>query len=333
MMTSFERNLSLAWPPPLWKDVTVVVAVSGGADSVALLRGLHAVRETGAGQLVAAHFHRGLRGQAADEDARFVTQLCRQLGLECVVQQAVAAAGQSALASEQDARQARYEFLRAATRRLGGRYVVTAHTADDQAETILHRIVRGTGIGGLAGIPAVRPLLPGVSLVRPLLGLRRREVVEYLQGLGQPFRTDLSNRDPRFTRNRIRHELVPELIASYNPEVVSALTRLGGLAGEVQEVIDQAVDQLQQRCVTQCSPDAVTIDCAGLRTSHAYLVRELLMDLWRRQNWPLQAMGRDRWTELAGMVIRQQPEPTKQVFPGHVTAQRQGDMLSLLAGE
>src|SRR5436189_3233901 len=108
-------------------------------------------------------------------------------------------------------RRVRYDFLASVARETGAAWVATGHTADDQAETVLHRLLRGTGLKGLAGIPARRALAPGVDVVRPLLKVRRAEVLAFLQETGQRFRQDTSNVDPRFTRNRIRHELLPSL--------------------------------------------------------------------------------------------------------------------------
>jgi tRNA(Ile)-lysidine synthase len=118
---------------------------------------------------------------------------------------------------EAAARAARYEFLQATAERLGARYVATAHTADDQAETVLHHIVRGTGLAGLAGMSRARSLGAAATLIRPLLSFRRRDVIEYLGALGQSYCEDTTNRDPAFTRSRIRHELLPLLASGLQP--------------------------------------------------------------------------------------------------------------------
>ena len=124
----------------------------------------------------------------------------------------------------------------------------------------------------------------------------------YLDDLGQPYRRDQSNDDLRFTRNRIRGQLLPQLAAQYNPGVVEALLRLGGLAGEAQAVIDGLVGELLDRCVRAESPECVSVDGAALVHQPAYLVRELLMAVWRAQDWPMQAMGLAEWQRLAGML-------------------------------
>jgi tRNA(Ile)-lysidine synthase len=332
----FERKLACAWPPDTWRDVTVLVAVSGGADSVALLRGLAAVRQSGSGRLMAAHFNHGLRGSLSDGDAAFVADLCHSLRVPCSighVQDEPAAMGP--MSSEVDARDVRYRFLRRIAQQVGARHVAMAHTADDQAETVLHRIVRGTGVAGLAGIPRFREFLPGVALVRPMLEIRREEVTEYLQAIQQAFREDHTNADVRFTRNRIRLELLPQLASQYNADVVGAITRLASLAGEVQAVVDGVVQDLVERCVTARSADAVTIDCAALREKNRFLVRELLASVWRGQDWPLQAMSFQRWEELADLAVGARSAEAelnrKKMFPGGICAERRGDILTLLA--
>ena len=263
-----ETRLAAAWPPPAWHDVTVLLAISGGADSVALLRAAVALKTAGEGRLAAAHLNHQLRPGEADADEAMVVALCRRLGVACEVGRVqldlTGPAGGDGL--EAAARQARYQFLEATAARLGARYVVTAHTADDQAETILHRIVRGTGIGGLAGMARTRPLGP-TTLIRPLLGFRRAELLAYLDDLGQSYRDDSSNQDIQFTRNRIRHELLPQLAEQFNAGVVDALLRLGSLAGEVQAVIDALTGELAERCVREEGPAAVRIDAARLAAS------------------------------------------------------------------
>lgn len=159
-MHPFETRLAQSWPPATWRDVTVVIAVSGGADSVALLHGLKALDQGGAGELIAAHFDHRLRAESG-EDAAFVRDLAEEIGCRAeigVASQPTRSAGDGLEAA---AREARYDFFRETARRLGARFVVTAHTADDQAETVLQRLIRGTGLHGAAGIPRARELMDG----------------------------------------------------------------------------------------------------------------------------------------------------------------------------
>ncbi|HTN77904.1 MAG TPA: tRNA lysidine(34) synthetase TilS, partial [Pirellulaceae bacterium] len=152
--------------------MTTLIAVSGGADSVALLRAMAAIRNQLSGKpaaLQAVHFHHGLRGSEADADAKFVQELAAQCELKCVVGRATSDLAGEGDSVERAAREARYAFFTATANATGARYLLTAHTADDQAETILHRVLRGTGVAGLAGIPRVRRLSPLTTILRPLL--------------------------------------------------------------------------------------------------------------------------------------------------------------------
>jgi tRNA(Ile)-lysidine synthase len=319
----FEFRLARSWPPLDWKDLSVLVAVSGGGDSVALLRGLAALKQTGEGRLIVAHVNHKLRGADSDGDQEFVEQLGRQLGLACEVAVAsVELVGGRGQGLESLARKARYAALEEMAGRVGARFVVTAHTADDQAETILQRILRGTGLRGLGGMPRCRRLGPA-TLLRPLLEISRAELADYLADLGQAFRVDASNRDMRFTRNRIRRELLPLLTAHYNPAIVRALLRLGELAGESQSWIEVTVRDVSERCSRTVGGD-VHLDLSIMDGQPPHLIREVLREVWRRQGWPLAAMGYSEWESLAEMILaaaKGSPQvQRKRVFPGNLMA-------------
>ena len=330
-LPSFVETLSRDWPLAAWSDVNVVVAVSGGRDSVALLHALHQLRQTAdtppAGILHVAHLNHRLRGSDSEADERFVRQLCEDLSLPLDVQQADVAgrASQAGDGIEAAARDARYEFLREAAGRRGARYLATGHTRDDQVETILHRILRGTGIAGLSGMPSTRPLGEGLTLVRPLLQISREEVDDYIRQQQIAFREDQSNADERFTRNRLRNDLLPKLRAEFNPAVDEALWRLGELAGECHGVIDTLASQVAADCV-EATEDSITIHCAVLGEHPPYLIRQMLVSAWAEAAFPLQHMTSSAWKTLAEMA---QPnvQRASQTFPGNIQAERRGDKL------
>lgn len=207
----------------------VGVAVSGGADSVALLRLLHEQRSELGAVLSVLHFHHGIRGVEADRDEAFVAQLTERLGLECVVGRGdvPAHAQQSRQSMETAARELRYQFF---SRVLGpGRVnkIVTAHTMDDQAETVLMRTLRGAGTRGLSAIHAEKD---SGRFLRPLLGFRRRELEQYLHSLKQAWREDESNVERQHFRNQVRHDLLPLLAKDFNPNIVEVLARSAEVA-------------------------------------------------------------------------------------------------------
>ncbi len=338
-----EERLAGAWPPSEWADVHVVAAVSAGPDSIALLRLLLAIkgRVGGSGKLYVGHVNHHLRGADADADQQWLAALCQRLGVPlevCSVNVSELAAADGD-GWEAAARQARYNLLKAMAERLGARAVVTGHTADDQVETVLHHIVRGTGLAGLGGMPPARPLSATVSLVRPLLGVWRHELVAHLSDLGQDFRTDASNADARFTRNRLRHELLPLVRDWFNADVDAALLRLASQASEAQRVIADIVARLCDQCVelgrgenrdaivTDTPVAWVRIDCRPLAGQAPLLVRELCKVAWQRAGWPLQAMGFSQWCQLAQLVA--DGECPVLNLPGGVRAERDGDLLAL----
>lgn len=308
--------------------MTVVACVSAGADSVGLLRGLASLQTRGQGKLVVAHFNHGLRGSASHADEAFTRALCDVLELPLEVGTPAAPLTGVAGTSEATARAARYAFFEEVGKSQGARFVVTAHTADDQAETILHRILRGTGIGGLAGIPRTRQLAAGITMLRPLLTMTRREIIEFLAALPQPFREDASNFDPRFTRNRLRAELLPELTREYNPQVRGALLRLGSLAADSQLVIQSLCGDLLDRCVTSQDPNQVRISCQPFAGFPPAVVREVLIALWKNLNWPQQEMSFDHWSQLAEMLLPT-PVNNQRTLPGNIVATRHPKSLEL----
>jgi tRNA(Ile)-lysidine synthase len=330
-LQAFEARLAAAWPVAAWQAHRLIVAVSGGADSVALVRALSALHPQGPGKLVVAHFNHRLRGADSDADAQFVCQLAERLGLAFQLGQA-APLDKAGQGWEAAARQVRYEFLEGTARGLGARYVVTAHTADDQAETILHHVLRGTGLLGLAGMQRVRQLDEGLALLRPMLDLRRSDVVDYLTAIDQPYCQDVSNWDRSFTRNRIRHDLMPLIEREIVPKPVESLLRLGRLAADSQRVIGRLVDALAERVVVASSSTVLSIDCRPLASEDPHLVRELMLGLWRGQRWPLVNMGYAQWETLAGLARASGVDgalPPAVTLPGAIIAARQGDRLVL----
>jgi tRNA(Ile)-lysidine synthase len=342
-LDAFEAGFDQAWPVSSWCDSHVVLAISGGADSVAMLRVAVELKQQrgGSGRLFVAHLNHGLRGEESDADAEWLSDLCGRLGVPVEVGRADVAtrADNQGGSLEAAARTARYDFLRQTAETIGARFVSTAHTADDQIETVLHRILRGTGMAGLSGIPFTRPLSPSVSLMRPILAMRRRDVLGYLAAIGQEYRTDASNADPRHTRNRLRNELLPALRERYNTDLDAALLRLAAHAAETQSLVTDWASKLVDEYVTLEfgePPDAqhhrqarrIQVDCRHLSDQPQLMVREVCKSAWQEAGWPLQAMGFDEWQQLAAMV-RDGTHTRSANLPGNVRARREGHALIL----
>jgi len=278
-------------------------------------------------RLTVAHFDHRLRPESAG-DAEFVASVSRRFGLPCEVAVWQDPPTPEMGGLEAAARQARYSFLRAIAEAKNARFVATAHTEDDQAETILHRIVRGTGLRGLAGIRPQRPLSPSVILVRPLLAVRRTELLEYLGALGQDFRTDASNLDRRRTRNRLRHELLPLLAEQFNPHAADALVRLGQLAGEAQQTIDLLAGRLLAAATIGRSPDLVELEVTGWDHEPAPLVQAALQQLWTQQFWPEGGMSAVHWRRLVAVAKGSVP-PRRLELPQGLRAVRRRTKLTI----
>jgi tRNA(Ile)-lysidine synthase len=229
---------------------------------------------------------------------------------------------------EETARGARYEFLEHAAIAHRCSHIAVAHTADDQAETILHHVVRGTGLAGLRGMPGLRPLSAEVMLIRPLLEVSRADVVRYLAELGQEFRIDATNDDMQLTRNRLRHTLLPLLSAEFNPQVTESLTRLGRQVADVQELIGRLARPLLTGAIIEHTPERVVLDAAPLQDADRHLLRESLRLLWTDQQWPRQRMGFDHWDRLARLIQTGQSSQSL-TLPDGMTAKRAGSTIEL----
>ena len=207
---------------------SILVALSGGPDSVALLHSLATLRGSLDLRISAAHLNHALRGRESDRDESFCRDLCKQLNVELVVERAKALRpGMPNL--EEKAREVRREFLGRVAAQTGADRIALAHHADDQAETVLMRLLRGAGVAGLAAMAEAGPGL----IVRPLLSMTRREILEYLDGVGASYVTDTTNASNAILRNRIRNKLLPGLERDYAPGVSQ---RLAALAEEMQAV-------------------------------------------------------------------------------------------------
>ncbi len=326
------NKLTAAWPTEWWRDLTVLVAVSGGADSVALARALAALESSGDGRLILAHFNHHLRGAESNADQAFVADLASHLDIEFLAGSAASdlSAPGSGDGVEGAARQARYDFLMQAAGKCGARYIATAHTVDDQVETILHNFLRGTGLAGLAGIPRLRRLSESATLIRPLLDVTRAEVLDFLQSIGQSYRDDSSNQQSDYTRNRIRLQLLPLLEHDYNPRVRQALLRLAEIASQADEFLTQEANRLLQSAA-QPMPGGIKLNTAQLAQAPPAIIRHALMQIWQDQGWPQQDMSFDKWEWLAGLVLRLSDDSAvkTQTLPGGVLANLQAGQLQL----
>ncbi len=266
----------------------VAVAVSGGADSVGLLRVLLELRGELGCVLKVAHFHHGIRGPDADADEKFVAELASASELEIHLGRGDtrAYAAQKKISIETAARQLRHEFFESLLRSQSVNRIATAHTLDDQAETVLMKLARGAGTRGTAGIFPEQRLASG-KIVRPLLEIRREEIRAYLRDLQQTWREDVTNTDVTMTRNRVRSRILPVLREGLNPAVDTALAHMAEISRAEEEYWDEQTRRLLPLVSKsgtpargggrkQTSAEAIGLDIQGLLQQPLALQRRLL---------------------------------------------------------
>lgn len=297
-------SYEMAQPSDRW-----LLAVSGGADSMAMLRALAELRTTGrlalAG-LEVAHLNHQLRGMESDTDAAFVVEQAQSVGLRCTLGSSDIGdeARRQKTSVETTARAQRYRFLveTAAARDCGK--LALAHNADDNIETMLHRITRGTGIRGLAGIPATRPLQRDgaeVLIVRPLLGVRREGIEHYLQHHRIPYRIDSSNLSKTPTRNRIRHDLIPMLAQQFNPNIFGALQRLRQTAEWMAEAMRDDIEAKRVALTISQADERLVLDAEQMRRLTRIEQGEVLHQALQALGMPLQPIG---YRQVVGIMRR-----------------------------
>jgi tRNA(Ile)-lysidine synthase len=258
-----------------------------------------------------AHFNHGLRGEESDADEEFVRQLHAQLAADgsvgatfhCFRADTARTARLEKGNLEAVARRVRYDWLARIAVESGAPWIATGHTTEDQAETVLHRLMRGTGLKGLRGIAARRRLVNNVELIRPMLTLSRTDVLSYLEDIGQPYRTDSSNRDPRFTRNRIRHELLPLLKQEFNPNIVAVLSHLARQADDAYQLELEQARALLAATEQPRAGSQLIFDRRPLAAAPRPVVRAFFRLVWEREGWPMGRLGFAAWDRLAGVVF------------------------------
>ena len=239
----------------------VLVGISGGPDSVTLLHVLKQIRKDMDIEVYAAHVHHGIRGTVADRDAEFVAQLCQQWNVPLFVKRVDVPrlADEWGLTLEEAGRIVRYRFFDEVLRDIRGHKIALGHNRDDQAETILHHILRGAGMQGLQGIRPVRQN----KFIRPLIEVSRAEIEEYCHRNGLEFRIDATNHDVAYTRNRIRHELIPYIKQHFNPNIVDALVRMGTIIRDEEEFLQDYCQKEYSRLVEAVDQNQLRIDLKG----------------------------------------------------------------------
>jgi len=325
-MESVEASILRSWPFDLWSRSTSVVGVSGGPDSVALLHALRVISDRQA-PLVVVHIDHGLRGPESDGDREFVCDLAHRWGVPCEIvrlaeEDAFSAQGaKEMMFGEEALRKARHRHLRRIALRHGAQWIATAHHADDVVETMLHRLLRGSGPRGLASIPPTRKLSSNLTLVHPMLSVSRAQIMQYIEANRLPFRIDRSNASEAYTRNRIRHQLLPYLRAfSETSDVDRRLWQAIQQIREEHEFVEESARQWLQ--TARVSEDAGSVEFAAQAFEDVAwcVVREGLVAIWHDLSWPLQGVTAKHWDKLRSFLqpIDQGPHPRRMQLPGQI---------------
>lgn len=304
----------------------VLVGVSGGADSVALLLLLHDLTAGDGTTLAVAHLDHGLRPEAGPSEAAFVLDLARQMDLPCHVRRADVAADAKTHGQgiEAAGRQNRYQFFNDLRRTAGYDLIALGHHSDDNAEQVLLNLLRGSGPHGLAGIAPRRR----DGIVRPLIRLRHAELTAYLDARGIPYLNDPSNSDLHHPRNRIRHELLPHLAKAYNPRVVPALNRLADILREEQDWMAGLVGPLLESCIVSRGPNSISLRVSSLKQCHPAAQRRVIRSAIDQIKGNLRQFGQTHFLAIIDLIDPAASQ-SRIDLPGRIRASCQGAVLTL----
>ncbi|MFP4105559.1 MAG: tRNA lysidine(34) synthetase TilS [Phycisphaerae bacterium] len=290
-------------PMALRAGDAIVLAVSGGCDSVALLAAMDRLARPRRWRLMVAHLDHAIREESA-ADAAFVRQLAEDRDLEFVGRRidVPEQARQDGVSLETAAREARYRFLLETAERSSARFVATGQHADDQVETVLFRIARGTHLRGLRGIRPARPLSETVTLIRPLLALRRAELEAFCRQQGLTWREDPTNRHTDHARNALRHEILPALREAINPSADEALLRLAEAAAEVADVLDRQTEQLLNQATIRAADSTCLLDARVLADADPAIGNSAVRAAMERAGVGLQHVTREMIRDVARLA-------------------------------
>jgi tRNA(Ile)-lysidine synthase len=287
------------------RDATILLALSGGADSVALLHALRATRDRFGYRIIAAHLNHGIRGEEADRDEAFVRELCARCEVDLIVERAEGLSTEMPNLEER-ARAARHGFLNDAADRVGADYIAFAHQADDQAETVLMRMLRGAGASGLAAMTARGP----GRIIRPMLDVTRAEVLTYLESIGEHFVNDSSNQSAALLRNRVRADLMPMLERNYAPGLRGRLVQL---ASEMRALDDFVAGAARRELEARSTNDG--LDVSRFTQLHPALQAEVIRQYIVRESGSLRRIERVHIEAIRNLCLEGPPNGSLDI-PG-----------------
>lgn len=305
----------------------VLVAVSGGPDSVVLLHMLYLLKDELGISLHVAHLDHMFRGKESAEDALFVAETAKRYGVPATIDACDVPAYRDRYrqSGQEAAREVRYRFLRETADRVGASRIALAHQADDQAETILINFLRGTGIKGLKGILPVREGF----YIRPLLNIRRSDIEHYCSKMNLSFRQDVSNLKPVYARNRVRLSLMPLLEKEYNPGLVPVLLRLGEICREEDGYLEEQAEKAFQDILQEKAPGRVVLCLDGFRSMPPAIMRRVVRRAWQALTGRMKNLAFQH-VETVLDLIWEGTTGAQIALPGNAMAFRSYDTLELI---
>lgn len=306
---------------------SVLVAVSGGPDSVFLLHALVRLKDKlKIKKIAVCNLDHGLRGKESRQDSLFVKKLASELGLQFVHKKIyLRRKKQKKLSTEEEARQERYRFFNDAGRQAEANVIATGHTLDDQAETVLMRLVKGAALKGIVGISPVREEL-GLRIIRPLLGIEKAEIADYLRSAGMSSRVDSSNLEPIYFRNVVRSQIIP-FLERYNPRLKRVLFNLAEHLREDYEFIEQEKAKAR-KCLRTGKAGSVEILLKDLIVQPKTLQKELLRDALDKVGGEVKKLTFRHWKDLEHF-IRHKRKGSAIDLPGSIRVERTDTSLEL----
>jgi tRNA(Ile)-lysidine synthase len=305
----------------------LLVAVSGGPDSVALLQALLRLSADYRLHLTAAHLNHGLRGAEAKREEEFVSRLCAGMGITCIcktVDMHTLWRG-SGRSLEEIGREERYRYLFETAERCGARKVATGHHRDDQAETVLINLIRGSGLEGLKGM---RPIRDG-RLIRPLLNVSRGEILAFLNRERLTYTVDSSNLSPVFLRNRIRNELIPELATRYNPRIVEGLCHMAEIVRREDEYLQAEVGQILRQWGIEPDGGEPLLPIAPFLELHEAMQGRIVKYLLEAVSPSGSGLGYRHIEAVLTILRRSPPRPASLDLPCLIRVEREGCVLRI----
>ena len=317
----------------LKENDSVVAGVSGGPDSMALLFLLLTLKKKYRLKIFAAHLNHGLQKAEGKKYQALVEKTSLRLGIpfycKSVDVRSLAKAHKRSL--EEMGRIERYRFFEEVARKTRSNKIATAHTLDDQSETVLLRLLRGTGLKGLVGIPCKRKE-GKFDIIRPLLSCEKNELTRFLKESKAPFLYDRTNLDTVFTRNRVRHDLIPSLEKNYNPQIKKSLANLQSICQMAQDYLDQvSADALKGCLIKKGGPRKITLKTRPLRNLHAAILSEVLFQALSKIKGNLNGLSHSHIHSVIE-ILHSEEDNLECHLPNFIIARKKKGILEFLSG-